>query len=132
MTDQSYQDAVQMLKDRLGGQWEGDKTDGRSAMARILRDELGYDHRKADDTITAMIDSGTLRYHNHAHVEGDANDVDQSADVVPVGLGTAAGASVAGNIGGVPLVPAMIENGHWEIGPGESDELGRKGQVTPR
>jgi hypothetical protein len=132
MTERSYQDAVQVLKNRLGGQWEGAEVDGRSEMARILRDELGYDHRKADDAISAMIDSGTLRYHNHAHTEGDADDIDQSEEIAPIGLGTAAGAPVSGNMGGVPLVPAMIGAGHWEIGPGDSDELGRKGQVTPR
>jgi hypothetical protein len=132
MTERSYQDAVQVLKDRLGGQWEGAQTDGRDEMARILRKELGYDHRTAEEAISAMIDAGTLRYHNHAHVDGDADDVDESDVVAPVGLGMAAGAPVAGSMGGVPLVPAMIGAGHWEIGPGDSDELGRKGQVTPR
>ena len=131
MTERSYQDAVQVLKDRLGGQWEGVELDGRDEMAKILRDELGYDHRTSEDTISAMIDSGTLRYHNHPHVEGDADDSDDGrpAIVAPVGLGVASGTQV----GSAPLVPAMLGTGHWEIGSGEiSDELGRKGQVTPR
>src|SRR5689334_5182672 len=124
MTERSYQDAVQVLKDHLGGQWQGVETEGRSEMARILRDELGYDRRTADEAIDAMIQSGTLRYHRRSAEDGD--NVAPPA-VAPIGMG----ASTSGT-SGVPLAPGVIaDTGHWEIGAGnvvESDELGRKGQ----
>ena len=60
MTERNYQDAVQVLKDRLGSQWEGVETDGRSEMVSVLKHQLGYDSRTANDAIDAMIESGTL------------------------------------------------------------------------
>jgi hypothetical protein len=127
MTERSYQDAVQVLKDRLGGRWEGVETEGRDEMVSILKDQLGYDSRTANDTIDAMIQSGTLRYHRN--VERTGADV---APVAPVGGGVVSG----GGIGNVPLAAGVVASaGYWQIGAGEggeSDAPGRAGQVTPR
>ena len=146
MTERSYQDAVQVLKDRLGGQWEGVEADGRGEMVSVLKDQLGYDNRRANDTIDAMIESGTLRYHRNTERTGDAehtgDDATPAVPVLPVAGGVAGGATgLAGTsggagLGGVPLAVGMIANiGHWQIGSGEegeSDAPGRAGQVTPR
>jgi hypothetical protein len=124
MTERSYQDAVQVLKDRLGGRWEGIEAEGRAEMSKILRDELGFDRRTADDAIEAMIESGTLRYHRL----GDAG-----RDVVPAaGAGTTSGGPTAGGMAGIPIAAGLATNvGYWQIGPGETDAPGRAGQVTP-
>ncbi|HEY3229618.1 MAG TPA: hypothetical protein VGJ87_10380, partial [Roseiflexaceae bacterium] len=63
MTERSYQDAVQTLKNRLGGRWDGLEAEGRDEMVRVLKEELGYNSRQANDVIDAMVASGTLRYH---------------------------------------------------------------------
>ena len=126
MTERSYQDAVQVLRDRLGGRWEGVETEGRHEMVSILKDQLGYDSRTANDAIDAMIESGTLRYHRN--VERTGADV---APVAPVAGGMVSG----GGTGSVPLAGVIATPGHWQIGSGEggeTDALGRKGQVTPR
>jgi hypothetical protein len=139
MTERSYQDAVQVLKDRLGSQWEGIETDGRDEMVSILKHQLGYDSRRANDTIDAMIESGTLRYHRNTERTGDAErtgDVERIGDDIPPVAPVAAGVpSGGGGIGAVPLAGAIIAPGHWQIGSGEegeSDAPGRAGQVTPR
>ena len=127
MTERSYQDAVQMLKDRLGGQWEGVETAGRDEMASILKDQLGYDSRAANDAIDEMIQSGTLRYHRNIERTGEA-----VPPVAPIAGGVPSG---GGGLGAVPLAGVIATPGHWQIGPGEGgegDALGRKGQVTPR
>jgi len=140
MTERSYQDAVQVLKDRLGGMWEGVEADGRDEMVSILKDQLGYDSGMAKDTINAMIESGTLRYHRDAARTGDVERTDdvERADVdilpmMPIAGGVASGGS---GLGGVPLAAAAIATaGHWQIGSGaggETDAPGRAGQVTPR
>ena len=49
MTERSYQDAVQLLKDRLGARWDGAETEGRDQMVSILKDQLGYDSRAANE-----------------------------------------------------------------------------------
>jgi len=116
MTERSYQDAVQVLKHRLGGRWEGFATDGRDEMVAILKDELGYDETQADDAIDAMVASGTLHYH------------EAGAAIPPVAT---AGPGLAEG-GAVPMVvpPAA---GYWQIGEGEeiSDSTSRKGQIDP-
>ena len=128
MTERSYQDAVQVLKDRLGGAWEGVEADGRDEMVSILKDQLGYDSSTAKDTINAMIESGTLRYHRDV----ERADVDV-LPLLPIAGGVAGGGS---GLGGVPLAAAAIATaGHWQIGSGaggETDAPGRAGQVTPR
>ena len=128
MADKSYQEAVQALKTVLTGRWEGADLEGRGEMARILRDQLGYDRDTADKTIEAMIAAGTLRYHRAAEVGGR-----DGAPAPAAGLseGVVTGVPATGGMGGMPLAPAMIPaGGYWEIG-GEQDEAapGRGGQV---
>jgi hypothetical protein len=134
MTERSYQDAVQVLKDRLGSRWEGVETEGRDEMVSILKDQLGYDGRTANNAIDAMIASGTLRYHRNVERinERADEDLDPVAPVAPVAAGVPSG---GGGLGAVPLAGVVPIAGHWQIGPGEggeADALGRKGQVTPR
>jgi hypothetical protein len=136
MTERSYQDAVQVLKDRLGSRWEGVETEGRDEMVSILKDQLGYDSGRANDAIDAMIESGTLRYHrNTARVDNDVERADAVDPVVPVAPIAAGVPSGGGGIGAAPLAGAVAFAGHWQIGSGEEGEAdppGRKGQVTPR
>jgi hypothetical protein len=128
MTERSYQDAVQVLKDRLGGRWEGLEANGRDEMVKVLKDALGYDNRAANDAIDAMITSGTLRYHRLADDTGAA----VPPVIAPAAAGTGAGASGGGGMAGVPLAAGVVANaGYWQIGPGDSDTPGRAGQVTP-
>jgi hypothetical protein len=116
MTEQSYQDAVQVLQQRMNAQWEGLEADGRAEMVRILKEELGYDSAQANDVIDAMIESGTLRY--------------RGAIAEPVALpGTPVGTGVSG--GPVPPVPIAPGAGYWQIGEGVNESTGRKGQVDP-
>jgi hypothetical protein len=140
MTERSFQDAVQVLKDRLGSRWEGVELDGRDEMVSILKDKLGYDKRAANDAIDAMIESGTLRYHRGIERGGveRGDDADVVPPVLPVAAGTAGAGSTAsggtagGGLAAVPLVSGEILGGYWQIGPGDSDVPGRAGQVTPR
>jgi len=126
MTERSYQDAVQVLKDRLGSRWEGVETEGRDEMVSILKNQLGYDGREANDAIDEMIQSGTLRYHTNAARAGEA-----VPPAVPV-----VGAAPSGGtgMGAMPLAGMVAAPGHWQIGPGEGgdpDVPGRAGQVQP-
>jgi hypothetical protein len=128
MTERSYQDAVQVLRNRLGGRWEGVELEGRDEMVRVLKDELGYDNSAANDAIDAMINSGELRYHRLAHDAGDA----VPTPVVPAASGLVTGAPASGGSGALPLAAGLVAAGHWQIGPGEDDDIpGRRGQVTP-
>jgi hypothetical protein len=116
MTERSYQDAVQALQQRMSGRWEGMEADGRDEMARILRDDLGYDSGRANDVIDAMIESGTLRYHTGG--PGPA--------VVPAGpVGTGGSEAI------VTPLPIAPSGGYWQIGESVADSTGRKGQVDP-
>jgi hypothetical protein len=118
MTERSYQDAVQVLKDRMSGTWEGAEVDGRDEMERILTEELGYDDDQADDAIDAMIESGTLRYHAAAEPE-----------VLPVPpVGVAPGGTTTTPL---PAPIPLVRPGYWQIGDGVIESSGRKGQVTP-
>jgi hypothetical protein len=117
MTERSYQDAVQVLKERLGATWEGVEAEGRDEMVRILQEQLGYSSGEANDAIDAMIDSGTLRY----HAETEGGDVVATPVVPGAGTGSAA-----------PLpAPLIVRTGHWQIGGSVVESTGRKGQVTP-
>ena len=118
MTERSYQDAVQVLKDHLGATWEGVEAEGRDEMVRVLQEQLGYSKREADDAIDAMIDSGTLRYH--------ANTETGSAIPTPVAIGTAGSAPTP------TPAPVIVGIGRWQIGDGVIESTERKGQVTPR
>ena len=135
MTERSYQDAVQVLKDRMGGRWEGVEAEGRDEMVSILKDQLGYDSRAANDAIDAMIASGTLHYHTVA----DRND-DVVPPAVPAAAGTAGGAAAAtggaagGGLAGVPVAAGAFTGGYWQIGSNVSEVtgvVGRAGQVEP-
>jgi hypothetical protein len=117
MTERSYQDAVQLLKEHLGATWEGVEVDGRDEMVRILQEQLGYSHREANDAIDAMIDSGTLRYHAHNEVGGVVP--------APVAVGT------AGSTPTPTPAPLIVPTGYWQIGDGVVESSSRKGQVTP-
>lgn len=117
MTERSYQDAVQVLRSRLGGRWDGLEAEGRDAMVRILTKELGYSSSAANDAIDAMIDSGTLRYHT------EADEV--AAGAIPTPPAVAPGSGTP-----LPVAPAT-HPGYWQIGEGVVESTGRKGQVTP-
>jgi hypothetical protein len=139
MTERSYQDAVQVLKDRMGGRWEGVETEGRDEMVSILKEQLGYDSGEANDAIDAMIESGTLHYHRTADPgvvdrgDVDRGDVDPVDEVVPPVVPAAVG--TAGGLGAVPLATGVISGGYWQIGPTVTEVtgvVGRAGQVEPR
>ena len=117
MTERSYQDAVQVLKDHLGATWEGVEAEGRDEMARVLQEQLGYSRKQAHDAIDEMIASGTLRYEQAS---------DPAVGVIPPVATTSGGTS------GTPLpAPLAVPAGHWQIGEGVVESTGRKGQVTP-
>jgi len=133
MTEKNYQDAVQVLKDHLGGQWQGLEQDGRDEMVEILQNELGYDRHVANNTIDTMIQIGQLRYHRTG--EDTANQDTVAGDLplpaaLPVG---GAGTGIAGGgMSGAPIAPVLgLRGGHWEIGGGEAQPPGRAGQITP-
>ena len=106
-----------MLRDRMGERWEGDESEGRDEMVKILQAEPGYDRTTAIDTITAMIKSGRLRYHSPVK------------PVVPVVSPGGVPAPLTG--APAPIAP-VFALGHWQIGDEAGDEsAGRAGQVTP-
>jgi hypothetical protein len=125
MAELSYQDAVQMLRDRIGMRWEGLEADGRAEMVRLLRDKLGFSDSAAHDTIDAMVESGELRYHR----SGEARD-EAIAVAAPVAVGnTSSGTGIP-----MPVPPAILSGpGYWQIGrEDDGPEPGRAGQVKPR
>lgn len=155
MSHGSYEDAVRVLRNRMGGRWEGTEIDGRDAMVDALRHELGYSSGQAKDTIDAMIDSGTLRYHqsNNLVDTADATDTTRGSNTTEntaiagaalsgVGLGTATGGVSSG---GAPVAAplalgALNAGGFWQIGAGDSEDNtmgekapmeGRAGQIDP-
>lgn len=128
MAEKSFEQAVQVLKQQIGGQWAGAEEDGRGEMTRILKNELGYTSAEADNALAEMIRSGQLRYYHHA--AGSGAETDTSAYAAE---GQKAGMAVATS-SGLPPVPVSMDlrSGYWEIGSGEGDELaGRRGQVVP-
>lgn len=137
MADKSYQDAVQVLKSRLGGRWEGAENDGRREMIRILRDELGFSESEAGDALKAMAATNQLRYRsNDNSTEDGTGRATGTAAVAPAtgGIGTGTtGVPAAGGVAGVPVVPAMLPAiGYWEVGDTDDETApGRGGQVTP-
>ena len=117
MTERSYQDAVQVLKEHLGATWEGVETEGRGEMVRVLQEQLGYSEREANDAIDGMIESGTLRYYAGSETGGVV--------AAPVAVGTAGS-------GPTPTpAPVLLPTGHWQIGGSVVESTARKGQVTP-
>jgi hypothetical protein len=133
MTEKSYEDAVQLLKRRIGGRWEGHQDEGRDEMVRILKGELGYSATDADATIDALIRSGQIAYRRPASEEDRADAA--AVPPAPVDAGSQTPSMASGGLIGTPIVPLATQGGagYWEIGSGESDDLtGRRGQVTPR
>ena len=128
MAEKSYQDAVQALKEQLGGQWNGEELNGRGEMVDILKDRLGYDSRAANDAIDAMIAAGTLRYHQAREV--GANEV-VPAPLTPPGEGMVSGIPAAGGLSGMPVAPGTTSAlGYWQIGEDQDEPPpGRGGQV---
>jgi len=124
MTERSYEDAVQVLQQRLGFQWDGIEADGRDEMARILKRELGYDTNTAQNAITAMIESGQLRYQRAS--AADTNDALHDT-AKPIAMAPNAPAA-----SGLPGAGFVAGAGHWEIGPAnDTGWESRPGQVTP-
>ena len=70
MTERSYEDAVQALKRRFGGRWDGLEADGRDEMADVLAGEMGYDRETADQVIDSLVRSGQLRYRRDGDDDG--------------------------------------------------------------
>ena len=127
MADTNYQEAVQVLQSRMGGRREVTELEGRDEMVRILKDELGYDKRRANDVIDAMIQAGTLRYHRM----GAADDAAFAVPAVPTGTGgSSTGLGSAGLVGGSG-VPIGAPGGYWQIGGEQTEPSNRAGQVTP-
>jgi hypothetical protein len=123
MTEKSYQDAVQVLRDHIGGQWEGGEIEGRNEMVKALRTELGYDRKAANNAIDAMIKTGQLHYHSPAAQSDVSANKLVDPPVVPVG--TASGGAVVPAAGGFTV-------GYWQIGRDDTSPIaGRAGQVTP-
>ncbi|MBC8077244.1 MAG: hypothetical protein H7Y32_14300, partial [Chloroflexales bacterium] len=70
----SLEEVVRVLRDRVGGQWEGSEADGRDAIADVLHKELGYGRDEAREVFDALLTSGELRYRRLEH--GDMPDSD--------------------------------------------------------
>lgn len=133
MTERSYEDAVQVLKRRFGGRWEGAEPDGRDDLAEVLERELGYSRADARDAIDAMVSSGELRYHR-AIGDPAGGEGAVPAPPAPVAAGDYTGVGAGGLIG-APVVPgAAFGAGYWQIGRdagASGDSPGRAGQVDP-
>lgn len=125
MSAGNYQDAVQVLKDHIGGTWQGSEVDGRDEMVKTLKRELNYTDEQADDAIDAMIRTGQLRYNRGDQTD---NDVPPVLPVPAVNTGGTAGGG-SGTVGGGPVLPVGVLGGHWQIGEAGGDEPGRAGQV---
>ena len=129
MAQIDYEQAVQTLRSRLGARYEGVELDGRDEMGNVLQRELGYSAHEADEAIEAMISAGTLRYRR-----SEAEPDDSSVAAAPA-IGAIPSAGVAGtgatSAGSAPIIPVPIGGGYWQIGAGDEEEGGRKGQVSP-
>ena len=133
MTERSYQDAVQVLRERVGSRLEGIEVEGRNEMVKILRSELGYDLKAANNAVDAMIKTGQLHYHQPiAQRHTSAPVARDDTPVVPI-VSTGGAASVPGGQPGAPVPAAgVFTPGYWEIGREDSSGFaGRTGQVTP-
>jgi hypothetical protein len=122
MTQPSYQDAVQILRDRMGLRWEGNESDGRAEMMRYLKQHGPYSDGEAEQLVDAMVEAGELRYQR-------ASAAPPAETAIAAAAPAANGTGSAGT--GLPAaVPAM---GYWQIGSEEEFvEPGRRGQVKPR
>ena len=120
MTERSYEDAVEVLKRRFGGTWEGLEADGRDNMIGALRDELGYSHDTARDAIDQMIRAGQIRYERgpvdrDTDIPRDRDTADVVGGALPAPVATAGmGTGGSGNMPAPPL--AALVPGRWVIG----------------
>jgi hypothetical protein len=125
MTERRYEDAVQVLKRRLGSRWDGLEVEGRGEMARILQRELGFDAAAANDAVGAMISAGQLRYHRGEAVGDSAAVPSERPNII----------ATAPNATGAPGAPGAgfaSGQGYWEIDAGDEGSWeGRAGQVNP-
>ena len=132
MAKVDYEQVVQVLRSRLGAQYEGMEADGRDDMKDVLKSELGYSDDQADEAIDAMVASGTLRYQRATSADdvdrGDATD-EPAIGAIPAVPATAGAGPVSNS--GTPIIPVPIGAGYWQIGAGDETEGGRKGQVNP-
>src|SRR5215217_3327882 len=125
MTERRYQNAVEVLKRRLGSRWDGQEVDGRGEMAKILQRELGFEAAAANDAIGEMINSGQLRYH-HGDAMGDSAAVPGDRPNIITTSPNATGTP------GLPGAGFASAHGYWEIGAGdEGGWEGRAGQANP-
>lgn len=62
MTERQSDDVVEILRSRLGVRYQSGVDEGRAAMVRTLRDELGLDADQAEAAVRDLIDGGHLRY----------------------------------------------------------------------
>jgi hypothetical protein len=133
MTERSYENAVQVLRSRLGNRYEGSEADGRDAMTRLLREEGGFDAASARDAIDAMIQSGQIRYRHSATASG-ADVPIVPAPPLSVGTVTPVASDTTGTAGTAQQPGPMVSAGYWQIGREEGESgspPGRAGQVDP-
>jgi len=128
MKHTTFGEAIQVLRNRMNGRWEGLEADGRDEMEQVLHDELGYTKAQSREMIDELIEAGQIRYR---HARPGAEDAGvPPLPVVPVtGLGVGAG-------GTAPVAAMAISPGYWQIGSdsdaGDDDNWGRPaGQVDP-
>lgn len=134
MAEVNYQQAVQVLQDRLGTRWEGSEAAGRGEMVRVLKNELGCDNREANDTLEAMIKAGVLRYQRPkiGNPDGTADEpAGAGPELAAPGSTGQAGAPTIAGFAGAPAAAALAGIGYWQIGRETSEAPGRKGQVSP-
>jgi hypothetical protein len=126
MTERSFEDAVRVLRDRMGGRWEGIEGEGRDEMVRVLKRELGFDSGQANSAIDAMLRSGQIQYH---HGRARTTDTSERPRASPV-LGGPQTTNT--NLPGAPVRSGEdFGPGFWEIGGEGSAPVGRRGQVQP-
>ena len=149
MAQGSLEDAVRVLRDSVGGRWDGTEMDGRDAMVDALKSKLDYSSGQANDVIDALIGAGTLRYHRTA-LDNDVVDPSEGvaetgalagAALAGAGIGGATGASQGGAAMAAPLaVAALTGSGFWQVGTDSGDGgsmgekapmEGRAGQIDP-
>jgi hypothetical protein len=123
----SFEDAVQTLKRRFGGQYDAGDAAGRDDLVNALRDDLGISRGDAEEALDSMIAAGTIRYH-------------QATNALPapgaIGVGSAPTGIASGGTSGAPAIPVAVTPGYWQIGKdgaesGAAAPLARDGQVDP-
>src|SRR5918912_970099 len=113
MTERSYEDAVQVLRDRMGGRWEGVEGEGRDEMVRVLKRELGYDSDQANSAIDAMLRTGQLQYHHY----GGGSATTDSSEPPPASPVLGGPQTTNTNLPGAPVRSGeAFGPGFWEIG----------------